>query len=253
MKFKYSPKMKTILLVFGAIVSLAAGHIVFTQDTEGVIEYEVKINMHRMLAEDRQKMKSMVPEFRTSQHQLFFRASESLYKPVEEDVDDDPDFSKEPGRMRFHQPHVEMYFDHATSKRITQQEVMGKEYLIEDSLKLPPWKFGTDIKTVMGFVCRQATYQDVERKQEIVAWYSPELRPYLGPETFNTLPGAILEVDINDGERIITAKHFDKRVLKKHEIKIPHRGTKVTRAEFKRIMEEHAQRGRANGANIIIR
>lgn len=245
--------MKTILLVLGAIVSLAAGHIVFTPDSEGVIEYEVKINMHRTLPENRQKMKSMVPEFRMSQHQLFFRGTESLYKPVEEDVEEDPDFSKEPVKMRFHQPQVEMYFDHATSKRITQQEVMGKEFLIEDSLMLPPWKFGTDTKTVMGFACRQAMYQDVERKQEIVAWYTPELRPYLGPETFNTLPGAVLEVDVNDGERVITAKKLDRRVLKKHEIKMPNRGTKVTRAEFKKIMDEHAQRSRANGANIIIR
>jgi len=245
--------MKTILLVLGAIVSLAAGHTVYMQDTEGVIAYEVKINVHRTLPEDRQKMKSMMPEFQTSQHQLFFRGTESLYKPVEDDVEEDPDFSKEPVRMRFHQPPVEMYFDHATSKRITQQEVMGKEYLIKDSLKLPPWKFGTDTKTVMGFACRQAMYLDVERKQEIVAWYTPELRPYLGPETFNTLPGAILEVDINSGERVITAKQMDQRVLKKHEIKMPHRGTEVTRPEFKKIMEDHAQRSRANGANIIIR
>ncbi len=245
--------MKTILLVLGALVSLAAGHIVFTPDTEGVIDYEVKINMHRTLPEDRQKMKSMMPEFRTSQHQLFFRGAESLYKPVEEDVEEDPDFSKEPVKMRFHQPPVEMYFDHATSTRITQQEVMGKEYLIEDSLKLPPWKFGTETRTVMGFTCRQAMYQDIDRKQEIVAWYTPELRPYLGPEIFNTLPGAILEVDINSGERVITAKKLDRRVLKKHELKKPHRGTKVTRTEFKKIMEAHEERSRANGANIIIR
>ena len=155
--------------------------------------------------------------------------------------------------MRFHEPHVEMYFDHAASKRITQQEVMGKEYIIEDTLKLPPWKFGTDSKTVMGFMCRQAVYQDIEKRQEIVAWYTPELRPYLGPESFNTLPGAILEVDVNNGERVITAKQLDRRDLKKHEIKIPHRGIKVPRAEFKKIIDEHAQRVRANGANIIIR
>lgn len=246
--------MRAVLLIIGVLVSLAAGHLAYVENSEGIIEFEAKINLHRTLPEDRQKVKSMIPEFRTTRHQLLFRGTESLYKPVEEDIDEDPDFSNGEGmRVQFRQPHVEVYFDHASSKRITQREFMGKEYLIEDSLKMPPWKFGTETKTVMGFNCRQAMYHDEEQKQEVVAWYTPELRPFLGPDNFNTLPGAVLEVDINNGERVISAINFDKRPLKRNAIKVPVRGAKVTHEEFKKLVHEQVQNRRTNGANVIIR
>lgn len=245
--------MKTILIVLGVLVSLAAAAVVLGQTAEGVITYEVKINMHRTLPKEREAMRSMIPEFRTSQHQLFFNTTESLYKSVEEDEDEDMDVDDRPVRMRFQQPQVEMYFNQSTSKHITLQEFMGKEYLIEDSLKLPPWKFGTETKMVMGYLCKQAMYFNEERKQDIVAWYAPQIRPFLGPETFNTLPGAVLEIDLNDGERVITAKKLDARPLKKHELKAPAKGIKTSRAEFRKMMDEHTERMRANGANIIIR
>jgi GLPGLI family protein len=244
--------MKRIILILGVLVSLAATHIVLSQTVEGVINYEVKVNMHRNLPPERQAMKNVVPEFRTNMHQLFFNNDESLYKPVEED-EEDTDFAGGGVRMRMMQPHVQIYFNHAASKRISQQEFMGKEYLIEDSLILPPWKFGTETKVVAGFTCKQAMYHDEERKQDVIAWYTTELRPYLGPETFNTLPGAVLEVDVNNGERVMTAKSLDERELKKNELKIPHRGTKITRAQFQKMIAEHADRMRANGANVIIR
>jgi GLPGLI family protein len=244
--------MKRIILILGVLVSLAATHIVLSQTVEGVINYEVKVNMHRNLPSERQAMKNVMPEFRTNMHQLFFNNDESLYKPLEED-EEDTDFAGGGVRMRMMHPHVQIYFNHATSKRISQQEFMGKEYLIEDSLTLPPWKFGTDTKVVAGFTCKQAMYHDEVRKQDVIAWYTTELRPYLGPETFNTLPGAALEVDVNNSERVITAKSIDERALKKNELKIPHRGTKITRAQFQKMIAEHTDRMRANGANVIIR
>ena len=247
--------MKRIVLILGILVSLAAAQIVFGQATEGVIQYEVKINMHRTLPKERQEMKSMIPEFRTTKQQLFFNANESFYKAVEEDEIEDEATEHGGGgvRMRFQQPQVEIYFNQAEEKRITQQEFMGKEYLIEDSVKLSPWKFGTEIKTVMGYECKQAMYYNEERQQDVVAWYTIQLRPFLGPESFNTLPGAVLEVDLNNGERVLTAKSIEARPLKKNEIKTPNKGTKTTRAEFRKMMDQQMERMRANGANVIIR
>ena len=60
----------------------------------------------------------------------------------------------------------------------------------------------------MGYDCKQAMHYNEDRKQQVVAWYAPQLRPFLGPEKFNTLPGAVLEVNLNDGERVITAKNL---------------------------------------------
>jgi GLPGLI family protein len=105
----------------------------------------------------------------------------------------------------------------------------------------------------MGYDCRQASFFHEERKQKVVAWYTTQLRPFLGPEIYNTLPGAVLEVDINDGERIITAKTLEARALKKNEMKIPNKGTRTTPSAFRKMVDEHVEKMRANGADVIIR
>jgi GLPGLI family protein len=244
--------MKRIVLILGILVSVAAATVAFAQ-TEGVINYETKINVHRNLPADRQEMKSMIPEFRMVQDVLVFNASESLHKPIIEDEEDQFDNGGGGMRMRFARPENETYVNQEQSKRILLQDFMGKKFLIEDSLNVMPWKFGSETKEINGYACKQATYFNEERKQNIVAWYTDKLRPFLGPENFNTLPGAILQVDINEGERVITAKTIELRPLKKNELKVPSGGTKTTQAEFRKMMNEQRERMRQSGANVIIR
>jgi len=224
----------------------------FAQITEGVIDYEVKVNLHRTLPPDRQEMKDMIPEFRTSKHQLFFKEQESLYKPVIED--EEPMEANGPGvRIRMQQPNMEIYFDAAAQRRIIQEEFMGKDYIIDDSIVVRPWKFVAETRKVMGYDCQKATYYDEQRKQNVTVWYTNKLRPFLGPETLNGLPGTVLLLDINDGERVVTAQSVVARALKKNELKVPSKGIPITRDAFQKMREEQAQRMRANGANVIIR
>jgi GLPGLI family protein len=252
-RMKISKTMKRLLLLLGVLVSLTAAQVVFGQ-AEGAITYEIKINLHRNIPKEREEMKAMIPEFRINQDLLVFNATESLNKPIIEEEDDDDTQTGGGGfRMRMQRPQNETYVNQETTKRVLLQEFMGKKYLIEDSLKVMPWKFGTETKEVKGYACRQATLYNEERKQTIVAWYTDQLRPFLGPENFNTLPGAVLEVNINDGERIITAKSIELRPLKKNEMKIPSGGTKTTEAELRKMMNEQMERMRANGGNMIIR
>lgn len=235
--------------MLGVLVSLTAARFVFAQAPEGVIHYEVKMNMHRRLPPDREGMKNVIPEFRTHQDQLFFTANASLYKQVEEEEDDD--FGGEGMQIRFRRPLAEYYVDQAAAKRVVIQEFMDKKYLIEDSIRVSPWKFGAETKILLGFECRQASYYNEERKQTIVAWYTARLRPFLGPEGFNTLPGAVLQIDINDGERVITAQKIDARPLEKGELKIPSGGTKTTEKDFRKMVDDQMKKMGGNGAVII--
>jgi GLPGLI family protein len=242
--------MKKILLLLGVLVSITAAQVAFGQT--GVITYEVKVNVHRTLPKEREAMKDMIPEFRTSDDQLFFNDTESLYKPVEEEEEEDETVNSGM-RMHIQRPMNETYVNQANSKKIRLQEFMGKKYLMEDSLKLMPWKFGSETKEIIGYLCKQASFYHEERKQTIVAWYTDKLRAFLGPENFHTLPGAILQVDINNGERTITAKNIEQRPLKKNELKVPAGGTKTTEDEFRKMVDAQLERMRANGGNVIIR
>jgi GLPGLI family protein len=240
------------MLLLGILVSITAARVAFGQIAEGIITYENKVNVHRTLPPDRQEMKNMMPEFRTNKEQLIFNSQESLYKPLEAEEDEDVE-NGEGMRMQIRTPQNEIYVRPSESKRILLQEFMGKKYLIEDTLKMTAWKFGDETKVIQTYTCKQATYYNEERKQNVTAWYTESLRPFLGPENYNTLPGTVLMIDINDGERIITAAKIEARPLKKNEMKIPSGGTKTTLAEFRKMMNEQMERMRANGGNIIIR
>ena len=248
--------MKRILILLGVLTSLTAAHIVFGQTPEGVITYEVKVNMHRRLPPERAEMKTMIPEFRTTKQQLFFKNAESIYKPLIEDEDEETSAHGNGGgtRMVMRMPNVEIYLDQNSSMILSKQEFMGKEYLIQDTIKVAPWKFGTETKAIQGYECKQAYYTDESqpnRKQEVTAWYTDKIKPFLGPERFNTLPGAVLAVDVNNAERVILATKIELRVLKKNELKIPSGGQKTTQAEFRKMVDEQMKQMGGSGGIII--
>lgn len=242
--------MKKMLLIAGLLISLIAGQVVFGQGQEGAITYEVKVNLHKRFTDDQEGMKNMIPEFATHRDRLVFSGRESLYGPVEEESDE---FAGEDGgrALRIRRPRAQFYFDHASSRRIVAQEFAGKHYLISDSIVVTPWKLREESKTIQGYPCKQASYYNDARKQTVVAWYTPALPPLLGPEGFNSLPGTVLQVDINDGERVITVEKIEIRPLKKAELKIPTKGQHITEKEFQALVEEQRKRSGASGGVII--
>ncbi|CAN5204155.1 GLPGLI family protein [soil metagenome] len=247
--------MRRILLLVGLLVSVAAVQVVFGQDVEGVITYEVKMNLHRRIPPERAQMKQMMPEFRTTKQQLFFKSGESLYKTLIEDDDEETTSVSGGGmRMMMRTPNTETYLDQNSGIMLSKQEFLGKEYLIEDSVKVSPWKFGTETKTIAGYECKQAYYTDESnpnQKNEITAWYTDKIRPFLGPERFNTLPGAVLAVDVNNGERVMLAKKIEIKELKKNDLKAPTSGTKISRKEFRALMEEQMKKNGGSNQFII--
>jgi GLPGLI family protein len=269
--------MRRIILIVGVLVSLAIAQVVLGQTPEGVITYEVKVNLHRRLPPERAEMKSMIPEFRTTKEQLFFNADESMYKPLIED-EEEQEFSSGGGgggggfRMVMRQPNTELYVHPASQKIVSKQEFMGKDYLIDDTLKMSPWKFGEETKVIMGYTCKQAYFtRSIEEQsfrvsgsgpptpekkmvtQEITAWYTDQIRQFLGPDRYNTLPGAVLAIDINNGERVIVATKIEARPLKKNEMKIPEKGERMSQAEYTKMMQEQMEKMRSSGGGMIIR
>jgi GLPGLI family protein len=257
---KNQQTMRKIVLIIGLLAGLTAAHVLVAQT--GTIQYEDRVNLHKRLPPDRQEMKAMLPEFRTSKYLLAFTASESMYKPIIED-EEEQDFGSNGGgvRMMFKMPNTELYVNQANSQMLSKQEFMGKEYLVVDTLKVSPWKFGTETKTILGYECRQAYYTDSTKlningvvrteKRELTAWYTDKMRPFLGPEKFNSLPGAVLALDINNGERVLVATKVEMRELKKNEVKAPEKGQRVSQAEYRKMVDEQMKRMGGNG--MIIR
>ena len=244
--------MKTVILVIGVLVCIIAVHAVTGQHPhEGSIIYEVKVNMHRTLPPERKEMKEMIPEYNSFRDKLVFRGTESLYTPLEDEIEEE--FSDEGGgmRMRIRRPMMEYYLNTESGKKIRAQEFMGKKYLILDSLAILPWKLMGGKKIIQGYECKSASYFNEKRKQNVVVWYAETLRPFGGPENYNTLPGTVMQVDINEGERTITAVDVSLKALKKNEIKEPSSGQPINENEFRSLVEEQMKRMNSRDGMII--
>lgn len=217
---------------------------------EGAIIYLFKIR----LPEDGPAPSGSDPSqarYFTNREQLFFNRNESLYVPL---PDQSPDFESNSGGMqiRIMTPNNEIYFNDSTFRKVALMEFMGANYLITDPLKIKSWRFGPGIKIIQNYPCREASYHDDSLSMDVTVWYTDQLRPMLGPEDFNSLPGTVLEVDIDHGKRIITAEKLEFRLLKKNELKIPRGGKPVTGPEFDKMVKAGMALRERNGDRVII-
>lgn len=243
--------MKKIILLIGILIMLVTAHLTFAQPVQGVITYELKVNLHKRLPPEREDMKKMIPEFRSSSEQLFFNETESLYKPL---IEDEPEEFDNGGgaHIRMARPYYEFYLNSDNKQVVSKREFMGKNYLIVSDLELAPWKFSDETRTIQGYECKQAYYTNEETKQTITAWYTNEIRLFLGPTSYNTLPGTVLAVDINNEEQVFIANKIEMRELRKNELKIPKGGEEISQEDFRKMVDERMKE-MGGGPRIMIR
>jgi GLPGLI family protein len=131
-------------------------------------------------------------------------------------------------------------------------------FLIEGSMETSPWKLTGNEKAILGYTCQEAVMEKDSIKT--VAWFTPAIPVAAGPANYNNLPGLVLEVNYNDGKRVITAVSVDEKVDVANLVK-PKEGKKVTKEEFQKIMDEkmkemgieRGEGGHAEGATMMIR
>lgn len=232
-----------------ALVAIAIHFMAQAQGMEGTIVYELKVNLHRNLPPEREAMKSMLPEWMSQKMELFFNQKESVYKPVEEEEEDAQSGPSRGMMMRFMRNQGITYLNFETQQWLELREFMGRKFLIEDTLKTRPWKLEDQEKTINGYLCRKATLEDeyMNRKVNVVAWYADQLLAPVGPDRFHSLPGTVLEVEINDGLATFRPISISLQAPPKEELKAPSEGKKVTRQEFRKIVEERLKEMRAQG------
>jgi GLPGLI family protein len=148
--------------------------------------------------------------------------------------------SSDDGRYSWRQREYIIYRDFAAQKKTEIIEMLGKTYVIEDSLHAPKWKIMNQIKDVNGHVCMLAVTEDTIRKHTVAAWFAHDLPVSAGPDQYFGLPGLIMELNINDGDMVITATSVDLRPVGK-EIELPKKikGKKLTNAEYSLLLRNH--------------
>lgn len=156
----------------------------------GTIEYERKVNIHKINRENEwfQKMKDQVAVYHTSYFDLVFNADKALYKPGKETVNNVGWFAP-PASADV------ILTDFKSGKVTASKSVFEESYLIKDTMRTMKWKITNEFRNIAGYDCRKAvgtTFDSVI----VVAFYCDRIAASVGPQRFSGLPGAILGLAI---------------------------------------------------------
>ncbi|MDX1905806.1 MAG: GLPGLI family protein [Bacteroidia bacterium] len=209
------------------------------QPLSGEIVYEEKVNLHLRIPPGDEQMKAMIPNFRTHQFSLKYYEDVSLYTSTESGETAPPPPPPPGGgggpRIVMMRPQSAWYLNQASGERIEQRDFMGRKFLIRDSLPVFSWKLTGRQQEILGHMCQEAVFQD--SMMSAVAWFCPDIPLPAGPEQFGQLPGMIQALDINQGERVITAVSLKDTPLTANSIQPPVEGKEVTREEFRAMVD----------------
>lgn len=221
---------------------------------------------------------------RTTQKELLFNSTESVYKKYEAKKDDQPtehSFSSGGANVVIKFAGAsnddQLYYNIEEQKVVDMRTFMGRKFLIKDEPEAAKWKIKGDSKKILGYDCKKAIMD--KKESTIEAWFTMQIPVASGPNGYGQLPGMILEVKVTpkptkaktekkeNGENVsisttrraattTTATKIDFTKLDKGAIKAPRKGRKVSRKQYKKIvkrkMEEMRDSYRKGGGGIRI-
>lgn len=209
----------------------------------GIITYEVTVDAHRQIPPEREELKRVIPRFQTQFFELYFNEAESLYRPQ-----DDPEADlQRGGRMMWRTPRTETHIDKHSREVTMLQDFLGTAYLIQEPLDIAPWRIGHQQMEILGYMCMMAWYVDTVQGHDITAWFTPQIQPFLGPDRYVTLPGTVLAVDINNGERVWVAREVKEQPVTASQTRKPTRGERISREAYDQMVREQMERLNSQG------
>lgn len=237
------------ILAYLTVVLLSTS--VFAQNKKGTITYEEKFNIHKQMTGERAQYKEFVPEFRITKGLLVFNENSARYADkevitgIEEEVVTEENSMR--AMMKTMAPKNEFFMDFKKNKFTEFREFLGREFLVQgEEVEQAKWKILPEQKEIKGYIVQKAELTN-EEGQLVVAWFTPQIPVSIGPATYNKLPGLILEVNLNDGDLIISAIEIQLDEVNEDYLIAPKKGKKVTKDEFQAIVKEKMEEMRESG------
>ena len=181
---------------------MCAAQIVTAQITAGKISYERKTNLYKKFKDETWDYKQWIKEqdkLKVDSFELLFNDTLSAFKPIESELKENLSWTINKNSV---------YHDFHSGSRYMIKRIWGEEVHLKDTLYKRKWKITGSTRSICGFNCRKAVWM-VNDSTRIYAWYSNEIIPSVGPESFYGLPGAILGLANEDGGVIYFARTVD--------------------------------------------
>ena len=245
--------MKRILLICTLIPF--AGLLASFGQTEqtGTVVFEEVAKIEIKLEGEMAAMMKDFPKEQRSNKVLYFSPEASLYEKAKtEDAAGAGEFGHSSGNMRIMMsvPENKVFIDLENKKILEQREFMTRIFLIKADMPENKWKISGEQKTILDYPCIEAINTDTAGVTTRV-WFTPSITVQSGPAKFCNLPGLVLEVNINDGERVYLAQSINFDPLDKNRLKKPKEGKKISMAEYDKIVAEKMKERGMDGTGGI--
>jgi GLPGLI family protein len=183
--------MAFILTVFCISVS--------AQITSAKITFERKTNLYKKLKGNVENWLKEEDKVKIDYFELFINDTCSLFKPQESDLKENMSWatSKNTVLQNF-----------KLNTRYVIKPMWGEELHLTDSMFKRKWQITESSRKIAGYACRKAVWQ-ANDSTRIYAWFSYDIVPATGPESFNGLPGTILGLATEDGGVVYFAKKVE--------------------------------------------
>lgn len=187
-------KFKLILFIFIFNLKFQA------QISNAKITFERKTNLFKKFkdnnVEDWMKEEDKI---KIDYFELFVTDTFSLFQPQESDLREN---------MSWATGKNVVYQDFKLKKRYTIKSIWQEEIHMVDSLRLRNWQITEGTRKIAGYLCRKAVWK-ANDSTRLYAWFSYDITPSTGPESFNGLPGTILGLATEDGGVVYFAKKVE--------------------------------------------
>ena len=183
--------MKT-LYFYLAIALCATSSFAQQFVNKAVIEYEVSTNLKKTMSNDSwdEMIKDNMSDLKISYYTYSFENNKSIYK-----FDRWSTKTRIPKQQKEADEEDAWYFDFNTNKMNMQKQIVGTNFVVEDSIPNIQWKITNEHREIAGYNCRKAVgkiYDDVY----VFAFYTDDIIISGGPCSINGLPGMILGLSI---------------------------------------------------------
>ena len=219
-----------IIFAFGLDAQSTQGLITFNRKTDYI---SIMSKLPHITQEDVDRMSLTWGNYKRTgtNYELYFKGSKSLYARKKEAAKGE--YSWKPDQFL-------LIRDYKNQEQEDLIETLGKVYHLNEALPKIKWKILNEIKEVAGYICMKAETRNEDKNQVVHAWFTDAIPFTGGPEGYGGLPGMILEIDINDGDALITATEVK---LDGEEIQLPYpkkmKGKKIAKVEFENIVKKY--------------
>jgi GLPGLI family protein len=169
-----------------------------------------------------------MPEYLVTYFDLSFNGNISLFQPGRDNPDNIRMWNA-PGSDNI------VYCDRGTGQQVSQKNIFGSSLLLTDSLRRLEWRITPETRIIAGFECHRATTVILD-SVFVVAFYTDQIVPSAGPESFGGLPGMILGMVIPKLHTSWYATHLT--LSESKPLVPPKKGKKMNYAQVQSTLQE---------------